>query len=236
MGRSLLILFSLFWSVQSYAANLSTFFSDSDRFLQKWVLQGKVDYAGVKHNFQQIDNLYKQINDMPLAAMSDADKKAFYINAYNLIVIYQVSKYYPLKSPMNQSGFFDKVTHVVAGESMTLNALEIEKIVLTYHDPRIHFAVACAAFSCPELASRAYLPEKLDQQLDRRTAKAVNDPNFIRVKNQGVAISKIFNWYKRDFTQTGQDVLAFINNYRTQKIPTNYSVTYYDYNWALNEQ
>ena len=68
---------------------------------------------------------------MDLSSASAESKKAFYINAYNLIVIYQVSKFYPLKSPLDKSGFFDKVKHQVAGEALTLNALELKTLVFT---------------------------------------------------------------------------------------------------------
>lgn len=221
--------------VDSPAANLSTFFVESNRFFRTWTRQGKVDYAGVRESFAPIHELYEQINQMDLTSASSVEKKAFFINAYNLIVIHQVAQYYPLKSPMNQSGFFDKVKHQVAGESMTLNFLEIKKIVLPYRDPRIHFTLACAARSCPPLASFAYLPGRLEQQLEERTRKAINNPTFIQIGDRTVEVSKIFDWYQRDFTQDGRTLLEFINQYRTQKIPENYRVVYYEYNWQLND-
>ena len=225
----------MFLLVDSHAAGLSTFFVDSNNFFRSWIRQGKVNYAGVKKNFEPIRDLYEQVNRMDLSKASDLEKKAFYINAYNLIVIHQIAMYYPLKSPMNQSGFFDKVKHPVAGESMTLNYLEIKKIVLPYRDPRIHFSLACAARSCPPLASFAYLPGTLDQQLDERTRKSLNDPTFVRVKRETAEVSKIFDWYQSDFTQDGQTVLAFINQYRIQKIPESCRVVYYEYDWQLND-
>ena len=236
MRYLLLMQFFLLPIVHSQAADLSTFFAESEQFFQKWVRHGQVDYTGVKKNFTQISGLYEQINQMSLQQASASEQKAFYINSYNLAVIYQVAKYYPLKSPMNQSGFFDKVKHEIAGEAMTLNALEIEKIVLSYRDPRIHFALACAAKSCPHLANFAYVPNQLEQQLESRTKKAINDPEFIVVKEGGVAVSKLFDWYKKDFTQNGQTVIQFINQYRARAIPTSSPITYYPYNWQLNDR
>ncbi len=224
------------WTLQ--AQSLPQFFSESDTFLKTWVKDGRVDYAGVKKNFQQIESLYAQINHMDLTKASAAEKKAFYLNAYNLAVVYQVSKYYPLKSPMDQSGFFDKVKHQVAGEALTLNALEINKIIRTYGDARIHFALACAAKSCPLLASFAYRPETLDQQLDERTRKSLNNADFIRLdtRRKTVAVSKIFDWYEKDFTKNGQTVLQFINQYRNSKIADDFTIEYDEYDWQLNSQ
>ncbi|MGB3586409.1 MAG: DUF547 domain-containing protein [Tunicatimonas sp.] len=219
------------------AKPVTTFFTDANTFLEQWVMKGNVNYTGVKKNFSQIESLYRQIGEMDLSQATDAEKKAFYINSYNLAVIYQIAKYYPLKSPMNKSGFFDRVDHKIAGEKMTLNELEIKKIVLPYGDPRIHFAVACAAKSCPPLASFAYVPNQLDKQLAQRTKKSINDNEFIQVKpgaNQ-VAVSKIFDWYKKDFTKGGQTIIEFLNKYRDKAIPASYQLTHYEYNWQLND-
>jgi len=217
------------------AADLADFTKKSDTFFSKYVNNGMVAYKAIKANSTQINSLYSDIESMSLANASNDQKKAFYINAYNLIVIYQVAKFYPLKSPLDQSGFFEKVKHKVAGESLTLNHLEIKKLLLPYKDARIHFALACAAKSCPPLASFAYTPDQLDQQLKQRTKEAINNEDWLKVKDNKVLISKIFDWYKKDFTQTGMSVLEWINQYRNQKIPSDYSLGYYEYNWSLNE-
>ncbi len=222
----------------SVATDLPAFFSLADAFLKKNVENGKVHYKEINANFSEVESLYKVIEKMDLSSASDASKKAFYINAYNIIVIYQVSKYYPLKSPLDRSGFFDKVKHTIGGETMTLNALEIKKLVLTYKDPRIHFVLACAAKSCPPLASFAYQPDQLDKQLDTRTKLSVNNKEWLRLSagNKQVSLSKIFDWYKKDFTMNGENtVLEFINKYRASPIPGSYTVSYYEYDWGLNE-
>ncbi len=220
-------------------ADLSTFFQKSDAFFKMYVHDGKVAYKTIKANNAEIQALYADVESMSLASASEKEKKAFYANAYNLIVIYQVTKYYPLKSPLDQSGFFDKVKHTVAGEPMTLNFLEIKKLILTYKDPRIHFALACAAISCPPLASFAYMPETMDSQLNTRSSLALNNNDWLIVKpsEKKVLLSKIFDWYNKDFTMNGDNtVIAFINKYRKSPIPANYSVDYYEYNWSLNEE
>jgi len=216
---------------------VANFFQASGSFFEKRVSGGSINYTAIKQNFEEIEALYEQINNMALSNASDTEKKAFYINAYNLIVIHQVAKYYPLKSPMDQSGFFDKVKHQVAGEAMTLNYLEIKKIIIPYQDPRIHFVLACAARGCPKLANFSYTPDHLDQQLTTRTKLALNDPAFTKVNNteKKVEISKIFDWYKKDFTQGGMSVLSFINQYRDEPIPTSYAIAFYEYDWQLND-
>lgn len=213
----------------------STFFKESDAFFAKYVMDGRVDYKSLKSNMTSIDGLYAQVNKMNLTGVDENVKKAFYLNAYNIVVIYHVTKFYPLKSPLDQSGFFDQVKHKVAGELMTLNALEIKKIILPYKDARIHFTLACAAVSCPKLASFAYQSDILEKQLNDRTKLAINDDTFIRVNTKKVEVSQIFKWYKRDFINGGMTVMSFINKYRNSKIPDTFTLGYYEYDWKLNE-
>ncbi|MEK6476179.1 DUF547 domain-containing protein [Catalinimonas sp. 4WD22] len=213
-----------------------SFLKETDSFLKQWVNDGKVDYQGIQNHFEPMETLYQAIGQIEVNKMTVEEKKAFYINAYNLIVLYQVSKYYPMSSPLDHEGFFDQVKHQVAGESMTLNHLEIMKIMIPYRDPRIHFALSNAAVSCPQMANFAYLPHKLDHQLDQSTRLSLNHENFIEIdhESQKILISRIFAWYKNDFTFHGQSVKAFINRYRNAKLPDNYALDYHEYYWILN--
>jgi hypothetical protein len=217
---------------------LSAFTDSSDSFLKKYVSNGSVAYTKIKQNIGEVEALYALIGEMNLSGVDVAMQKSFYINAYNLIVIYWVAKHYPLKSPLDNSGFFDKVKHKVAGEEITLNSLEIKKLLLLYKDARLHFALACAAKSCPPLASFAYTPVALDKQLTERATAALNNPGWLKINNaeKKVELSKIFEWYKKDFTADGKTELEWINQYRKEKIPATYAVGFYEYNWALNEK
>lgn len=215
---------------------LQQFYQKVNTFLNKYTMDGMVSYDKINKSLQEIEPIYQNIGAMDLSNATDNEKMAFYINAYNMIVIYQVAKYYPLKSALDQSGFFDKVKHKVAGEMLTLNALEIIKLLRQYKDPKFHFALACAAKGCPKLASFAYLPDQLQKQLTERTKLSLNNDYFIRVDDQKkkVNISMIFKWYQKDFTMDGQSIIKFINTYRGKKIPESYQLDHYTYDWSLN--
>jgi hypothetical protein len=238
MKKILIVTVMILVTNLTIGADLNSFYKKADVFFKKYVDNGMVRYKLINSNFSEIESLYTDLGTMNVASAGDNEKKAFYINAYNLVVIYQVSKFYPLKSPLDQSGFFDKVKHQVAGEAMTLNSLEIKKLILTYKDPRIHFALACAAKSCPPLANFAFMPTNMDSELTNRTKKALNDKEWLKLRTDQnkVLLSKIFDWYKKDFTMGGENtVIDFINKYRTTPIPANYAIDYYEYNWELNE-
>ena len=239
MKPLILIAFSLLLPFAGQAqTSLASFTKDADSFLQAHVRDGRVDYATLKKDPAAINGLYAQVGAMNLSGASAAEKKAFYINAYNLAVIHQVVANYPVKSPMDVPGFFDKKQQKVAGESLTLNELEKEKLLKPYNDARLHFAVVCAAKGCPIIDNNAYTAQNLDAQLDARAKLALNSSEFIRVNSgkKSVAVSKIFEWYADDFKKGGKSVLAYINGFRQQHIPGTYNLGTYEYDWSLNSR
>ena len=237
--RPILLTLLLFAGIQNItqAQHLDLFFSKSQAFFKGYVKDGMVSYASVKRRFSQIDHLKRIIAETDLSEVDSNTKKAFYINAYNVLVIYQVTENYPLSKALDQEGFFDKNRFNVAGEMLTLNELEINKLLKPYKDARVHFALACAAVSCPQLANYAFTRGNLDAELTKRTQIALNDPSFVQVNSSKseVKLSKIFDWYKQDFRNTSNNHLSFINKYRKNKIPSNFKVDYYEYDWNLND-
>lgn len=236
--KIVLITALLISSFRPEEGELDKFFMDADSFFGSFVTNGVVNYRAIHLDSSALVSLYRQIGEMNLHAATEPETKAFYINAYNLAVIYWVVKHYPLKSPMDYPGFFDKIKHRVAGQSLTLNDLEKKKLLQNYMDARVHFVLACAAKSCPPLASVAFVPDDLEKQLTDRTVLSVNDPRWLRVdpKKKSVRLNKIFDWYNADFTDGGKTLIAWINQFRTEKIPTTYSIGFYEYDWALNDE
>lgn len=217
---------------------LMSFNKATDTFLKQYVKDGKVDYKYLKDNFIEVNQLYGQLAGVNLANATKNEKMAFYINAYNIIVIRQITEYFPLKSALDRNGFFDKVRHQVAGEALTLDQIEKGKVIIPFRDPRVHFAFSCAAIGCPELGDFAYTAENLESMLDQRTSNAINNPEFIIVNasNKEVKLSMIFKWYEKDFQMSETSVMAYINKYRSKPIPGDYSISHYPYNWDLNIQ
>ena len=219
----------------SNTTSLETFFTDADTFYHRWVVKGKVDYAGIEADRAGLDALYAFIGAADLSTADKNTQTAFYINAYNLVTIYSVVSKLPISSPLDVTGFFDAKKHQVAGSYMTLNELENKKL---RPDARVHFVLVCAANGCPKLQSEAYIPSKVQDQMNAATRAAMNDNTFIRVSHDGkkVMISQIFDWYKDDFIQSEGSDMAFINKYRNTKIPDTYTKEFYPYDWKLNKQ
>ena len=229
---SFLALFFVLATVQA-----QSFFSDTDAFLKKHVDNyGMVDYPGIKASPGQLNKLVDQIKGYSVKGKTAAEAKAFYINAYNILMIKSVVDHYPISKPLDVPGMFDKIKHNVAGTSLTLSDIENKVLRVKYPDARLHFVLVCGAKSCPPLANYAFTPSNLESSLTARTKKAMNNKQFIRVDdaNKKVAISKIFEWYKADFDKEAKSFIDFINKYKSTPIPTSYKVTTYEYNWALN--
>jgi hypothetical protein len=218
--------------VKSLAAATTT-------FLRKYVsAEGQVNYRAIKSSPAELNGLLKQVQTQKAQSLTPAEAKAFYLNAYNLLVIGAVVENYPLTSVMKVPGFFDQTRLTVAGEKMTLNELETNKLRKPYNDPRVHFALVCAAKGCPRLSREAYLPATLDAQLTAQAQRVLQDASFIRV-NEGakkVLLSEIFKWYEADFKASGKTVVAYINQFRgNQPIAAGFTTDFYPYDWALNE-
>ena len=72
-------------------------------------------------------------------------------------------------------------------------------------------------------------------QLTQQTKLALNDPDFLQIDGNNVIISEIFSWYAKDFGNSDEDLLTFINNYRNNPLPEKPKLSYYRYDWTLNE-
>lgn len=212
----------------------TAFFDQVDQFMKSEVDNGLLDYGSLKSN-NQLAELISTVKGADVSSLDEQTKKAFYINAYNLHVINSVSSAYPIDSPLSVSGFFDRKRVVVANEKMTLNNLEKKKLLNVYNDGRLHFVLVCGAHGCPPITNFAYTPELLDQQLDTQAKLALNDPNFLKVEGNKAQLSEIFDWYPADFGGSRGNIINFINTYRETPLASSTKISYYDYDWTLND-
>ncbi|MDH7447968.1 DUF547 domain-containing protein [Aquimarina sp. 2201CG14-23] len=228
------LIIAFFITAVGFSQSATEFFTKSDAFFKKYVSNGRVDYKSIKNDPAALDQLLDIAANVTVSKSKTKTYQAFYINAYNLSVIKGVVSKYPIKSPLDVKGFFDKKTYKLGGKSTTLNDLENKILRKNFpSEARFHFALVCAGLGCPPIIPEAYKPATLDKQLQRQTSIALNNPNFIKVKGKKVQLSQIFEWYNGDFTQNGSEI-EYVNKFRKEKIPTNAKVSYYPYNWSLN--
>lgn len=230
-----LVFIVLLVSSLTFAQSTTDFFNTSDAFFKANVKNGRVQYKNIKSNTSDLDALLEMAKEISVTTDKASEYQSFWINAYNLAVIRGVISNYPLKSPLDIGGFFDKTKYDIGGTSITLNDIENKMLRAKFpKEPRFHFVLVCGGLGCPPIIASAYTPSNLEAQLTTQTKKALNDSNFIRVNKNKVKISQIFEWYKGDFEHDGT-VVDFINKYKSDKLPPKAKVSYYPYDWTLNE-
>ncbi|MEJ2271375.1 MAG: DUF547 domain-containing protein [Candidatus Bathyarchaeota archaeon] len=127
-----------------------------------------VNYPAFKNN-EEFKDYISAISSADITNLSKNDKLAFYINAYNATVIKNVLDHWPIKSPLEVDGFFNRIKHKVAGTEMTLDELE-HKYTLTIEPVLSHFGLVCGAKSCPKLIAKAYDGKSVIVQLNENAS------------------------------------------------------------------
>lgn len=204
--------------------------------------EGYVDYKGIKEHESELDAYLTVLSkNHPTSDWDKNDQLAFWINAYNAFTVKLIVKNYPVVSIKDLGGSIYKVNTPwdekfihIGEETYDLNNIEHSIIRKEFSDPRIHFAVNCASISCPPLRNEAYVGSKLNAQLDDQAKRFINDASKNKIAKNKAQLSKIFTWFKGDFTASGLSIAEFINQYSTVKMTEKMKVTYFDYDWNLN--
>ena len=213
-----------------------------------------MDYAALKaQDMATVENLRNALGKVNVAALNRKQQQAYWMNVYNINTVATILENYPTKSirdlstdPIIRLNVFKKERIPFGDKKLSLNDVENEKIREGFHDPRIHFAINCAARSCPPLRTEAYSGEKLDAQLDDQAHKFLNGPLGARFGRKGdtlvIHTTKIMDWFGKDFDQWGGGKAAFIRRYVTpdkQKLIDDANgkidFDFDDYNWDLND-
>ncbi|WP_460500389.1 DUF547 domain-containing protein [Hymenobacter agri] len=208
--------------------------------------RGLVNYRGLRADSAALNTYLQELaTHMPSKSWTEADRLAYWLNAYNAYTVQLIIRNYPVKSIKDLGGDkifvntpWDKHFIHLGGEAYSLNDIEHRIIRKKFKDNRIHLALVCAAMSCPRLRNEAYVGSRLSAQLDDQGHDFVNNPAKNKLTPPDKPqVSSIFNFYPKDFTKNGsKSVQEFINRYADTKIKPDATLSYLTYNWALNEQ
>ena len=193
---------------------------------------GRVDYLAIKQEHHLLKAYLQQLAaDVPDDSAPKSVAMAYWINAYNAFTIDLIVRNYPLRSIMqlDKGKTWDVKRIQLGGKKYSLNQIEHELLRKKWPDPRIHFALNCAAQSCPPLYNRAYTATQLDTQLDERTRLFINHSGYNQLTGPTLKLSRLFEWYATDFG----DLPSFLNKYAQKEIKTK-KISYLEYNWDLN--
>jgi len=227
-----------------------------DALLRDHVEQGMVDYDAFAKALEFEDYLRSLAAFDPRTLPRD-EQLAFWINAYNAYTIKLILKHGERQSIRNINksiGFIkgygpwnEKIAAI--GDSVYgLDFIEQKIIRPEFQEPRIHFALVCAAMGCPALRSEAFVGARLDQQLDDQTRTFLlraPEKNRVEVGARRVQVSQVFKFrdYEKDFGGSKLAVATFIARYypdgpERQLLESGQwkRWEYADYDWTLNSQ
>ena len=237
--KRLFIIFSIFYlflsvEISVVASNGSFSYESFERVLENFVDEkGFVDYQELKLKISGLEAFLLELETLKnqeYKSWSEEEKIAFWINAYNALVLKVVLDNHPIQSsffkslkyPKNSirqiSGVFGKIKFPVMGKRMTLADIEHRILRKEFQEPRIHMALVCAALSCPLLRREPYIGDLLNEQLEDQVRTFLSDPqNFsISREKRQIYLSSIFKWFGEDFIPVNESETGFRSRNRKE--------------------
>ena len=218
--------------------------------------QKGMDYRNLKaKDGARLKALRQTLGRVDVGKLNRKQQLAYYLNLYNVNVVGVVVDNYPVKSirdistdPIRRLNVFEKDYVPFSGAKsgmVALNDVENKFIREEFEDPRIHFAINCAARDCPPIRTEAFVGARVDAQLDDQSRRFLNGPTGLRLTKKGssliVETTKVMDWFESDFKKSGGN-LAFIRKYASpdkaklmQQAGDTVKLTYDEYDWSLND-
>ena len=206
-----------------------------DQLLKKYVdVQGGVNYKGFSRDIEKLNSYITHLEaNGPETSWPRGRQMAYWINAYNALTIQMIVANYPVSSitKLHNGKPWDVAVFRVNGDDKSLNDIEHNILRPEFQDARIHFAVNCAAKSCPKIHNEAWTADNLESNLEKMTKAFINNTRANKISSSSLELSKIFEWYGEDF----EDLVGFIARYSEKRIKSNAKISFKEYDWSLNE-
>ena len=196
---------------------------------------------------QALKRYIERLGSTAVSSLNRGEQFAFWINLYNALTVDLILANYPVSSILKLNispGFFsigpwDKKLTSVEGEDLSLNDIEHRILRPIWRDPRIHYAVNCAALGCPNLALQAYTAENVDRLLEANAVTHINHPRGVRFEDGKLFVSSIYRWFVADFGGGDAGVVRHLRRYArgelAAKLARNSFIGGDDYDWSIND-
>jgi hypothetical protein len=218
--------------------------SGLDALLRKHVDDaGLIDYRALKADPTALDGYIASLAKAPLADMGRSERLTLLINGYNAFTLRLILDHYPIGSikdiPADQR--WDAKRWNIGGNVWSLNQIEHEQIRPHFKEPRIHFALVCAAIGCPPLRNEAYATDRLEKQLTAQAQYVHTHDRWFQFDANAdvVRLTSLYHWYAGDFEQAAGSVLKYAAGHSPQlkqalDAGRKPKVEFLNYNWSLN--
>jgi len=214
--------------------------ADYEAVLKAAVRTDGVDYAALRGERERLLRWAKWLEEADPGA-TDAEKLAFWINAYNGLTLVRVLETIPEQGPyrvIDVKEFWKGRTFRAARRKVTLDDIEHAILRKEWKEPRIHFAINCASRSCPPLLATPYAAASLDRALDAQARAYLADAsqNTFDPKARRARVSQLFEWFRGDFG----DLPRFLARYAPEAAAKSlaeerWTIEFRPYDWSLNE-
>ncbi|MFT7679390.1 MAG: hypothetical protein ACI8QC_003391 [Planctomycetota bacterium] len=226
--------------------------------LEAHVKGDRVDYKALDKQRSKLGAYLQSLSAVqPKAfeAWTREQRFAFWINAYNAYTLELILDELPLKSIKDIGGWFSagpwekrfiplqKLAGLGSSKDLNLETIEHKILRPRFKDARMHAAINCASIGCPPIRAEAYVATKLDKQLAEQVSVWLGDAlrNQYDAAAKKVKISKIFDWFEKDFGKNDAAVLAWIAKHGPaatvawMKDGRGIKLSYLKYDWKLND-
>lgn len=241
------------WLAHDPASLLQIDHDDWDAFLVRYLRIGadgvhRVAYGAVAPEDRALlENYVARLGGLPISRYSRPEQMAYWINLYNALVVRLVVDHYPIASIRDvgkgpdESGVGPWKKELVEVEGTPLSLHDIAHRILRpiWRDPRVHYALACGAVSCPNLQPEPFYADQLDRQLSEAAMAYVNDRRCIRIEGDQLNLSSLYRWYRDDFGPTDQDVINHLMAYAAPNLAMKLQgfdqISDDGFDWRLND-
>ncbi len=205
----------------------------------------RVDYKALKSG-GALQSYLGALQAAQPSAMSKPEAKAYWINLYNAKTLDVVLERYPVSSikkinlgggGLFGSGPWSAKVMTVEGQEISLDDIEHRILRPVFKDPMVHYALNCASYSCPNLATRAFTAKNASSLMRESAVAYVNHPRGVKVENGSITASKIYSWYASDFGGKGKlkpHWMQFAKAAKAEQISAADGISF-DYDWRLND-
>jgi hypothetical protein len=210
--------------------------------------RGMVDYDELERDRGYLDDYVAWIGRADAVPKQPKKRVAFWLNAYNALVLYQVLEHGRPASVLDvgKVRFFALTAFDIGRDEVSLEEIEDERLRHRVQDPRLHAALNCASRSCPPLLDELYAYPGLDRQLQEEMRRWIaDDERGVRIEGDHAVFSPIFEWYADDFDlwTGGIDPCAYAAKFAArEKRATLLELSdrgcpreYFAYDWRLNQ-
>lgn len=229
--RTVFFIIVSFSIIYSFDKNYESY----SHFLKRYVCNGGVSYGAIdKKELKVIAAELSSLSHNAYQNMRNNDKIAYLINLYNFYTIYLIAEHYPLKEGIKEIAKpWDKKFIILFNKKKSLNYIEHTILRKEFDEPRIHFALVCASKGCPEIINEAFGGTNLENQLDNTAKNFLNDKKKNHTKGNTLYVSKIFEWYGKDFNSKYGSFEKYIH--AVLGLKGTYKISFLNYDWNLNE-